>query len=101
MESVCSQYAGDRQAIGIFCRHIVRVLSSHQAVLTMCKEGTQQKVCTGIHGVVFIDIGRSGLCLSFVGGNRASPEALRWRFAPDSPRLSACNTHRVLVYAAL
>ena len=41
-------------------------------MLTVCKEGTQQKVCTGVQGIVFIERIGGQAFVSFVGGSQAS-----------------------------
>jgi len=56
----------------MFFLPIVRLLYSHHSMLTSCKEGTQQKVCKGVQGVVFIERIGGQAFVSFVGGSQAS-----------------------------
>ena len=73
----------------MFCRPIARLLLSHHTHLIACKEGTQQKVCKGVQGVVFIERIGGQAFVSFVGGSpgaaKGSSLALRARTPPDYP----------------
>jgi hypothetical protein len=71
----------------MFCRPIACLLLSHHTHLITNKEGTQQKVCKRVQGVVSIERTGGQAFVSFVGGSpgaaKGSPLALRARTPPD------------------
>lgn len=69
--------------------------------LAHTEKGTQQRIYRGIFGVVFIERTEVRLLYLFRRGSQASPEALRYRFAPDSPDYPHVVLMACLVYCAL
>src|SRR4051794_27519511 len=86
----------------MFCRPIARVLLSHHSLLTACKEGTQQKVCKRVYGVVFIESMGGQAFVSFVGGESGSAVARKlWLSFPTPPDHLPTVLMALQIYAGL